>query len=83
MENPIAAAEDATVKKYTAADSFYSVEGEIKELKELLPEIQEKIQDMMDYKAEVRPCDCIEETRKMLRAMMVQERNLCVVECQS
>ncbi|KAL0893285.1 hypothetical protein ABMA27_014879 [Loxostege sticticalis] len=52
LENPAAATEDATVKKYTTADPFYSVEGEIKELKELLPEIQEKIQDMMDYKAE-------------------------------
>lgn len=53
LENPGAAAEDATVKKYTNADPFYSVEAELKELKELLPEIQEKIQDMMDYKAEV------------------------------
>ncbi|CAB3229825.1 unnamed protein product [Arctia plantaginis] len=52
LENPTTVSEDATVKKYTTADPFYSVEGEIKELKELLPEIQEKIQDMMDYKAE-------------------------------
>ncbi|XP_038211783.1 histone-binding protein N1/N2 [Zerene cesonia] len=52
LESPTAATEDATVKKYSSADPFYSVEGEIKELKELLPEIQEKIQDMMDYKAE-------------------------------
>lgn len=52
LENPAAVAEDAIVKKYSAADPFYSVEAEIKELKELLPEIQEKIQDMMDYKAE-------------------------------
>ncbi|XP_068631535.1 protein HGV2 [Battus philenor] len=52
LENPSAATEDATVKKYSSADPFYSIEGEIKELKELLPEIQEKIQDMMDYKAE-------------------------------
>ncbi|CAH2106174.1 unnamed protein product [Euphydryas editha] len=53
LENPSAAAEDATVKKYTNADPLYSVEAELKELKELLPEIQEKIQDMMDYKAEM------------------------------
>ncbi|CAH0667111.1 unnamed protein product [Chilo suppressalis] len=52
LENPEAATDDATVKKFKASDPFYSVEGEIKELKELLPEIQEKIQDMMDYKAE-------------------------------
>ncbi|XP_059048567.1 histone-binding protein N1/N2 [Achroia grisella] len=52
LENPAAVTEDATVKKFATADPFYSVEGEIKELKELLPEIQEKIQDMMDYKAE-------------------------------
>ncbi|CAG4990627.1 unnamed protein product [Colias eurytheme] len=50
LESPTAT-DDATVKKYSA-DPLYSVEGEIKELKELLPEIQEKIQDMMDYKAE-------------------------------
>lgn len=82
LENPAAATEDATVKKYTTADPFYSVEGEIKELKELLPEIQEKIQDMMDYKAEVRPCECLEETRKMLRDMILKEKNLNVkCEC--
>uniref|UniRef100_A0A2H1VJI6 SFRICE_014541 n=1 Tax=Spodoptera frugiperda TaxID=7108 RepID=A0A2H1VJI6_SPOFR len=52
LENPATVTEDATVKKFSTADPFYSVEGEIKELKELLPEIQEKIQDMMDYKAE-------------------------------
>ncbi|XP_013143653.1 PREDICTED: protein HGV2 [Papilio polytes] len=44
--------DDATIKKYKLNDPFYSIEAEIKELKELLPEIQEKIQDMMDYKAE-------------------------------
>ncbi|XP_046143545.1 histone-binding protein N1/N2 [Osmia bicornis bicornis] len=33
-------------------DSFYTVEGEIQELKELLPEIQEKISDMKDFKQE-------------------------------
>ncbi|XP_032522763.2 protein HGV2 [Danaus plexippus] len=52
LENPKTVSECATVKKYATTDPFYSVEGEIKELKELLPEIQEKIQDMMDYKAE-------------------------------
>lgn len=81
LENP-SSADDATVKKHTTTDPHYTVEAEIKELKELLPEIQEKIQDMMDYKAEVRPCDCVEETRKMLRGMMVKEQNLCQVQCQ-
>ncbi|XP_048482678.1 nuclear autoantigenic sperm protein [Plutella xylostella] len=52
LENPTAAKDDATVKKYSANDPFYTVDGEIKELKELLPEIREKIHDMMDYKAE-------------------------------
>lgn len=33
-------------------DTFYTVEGEISELKELLPEIQEKINDMKDFKEE-------------------------------
>lgn len=33
-------------------DPFYTVEGEIKELKELLPEIEEKISDMKDAKQE-------------------------------
>lgn len=33
-------------------DPFYTIEGEIKELKELLPEIQEKIVDMKDFKQE-------------------------------
>ncbi|KAH0546682.1 nuclear autoantigenic sperm protein [Cotesia glomerata] len=33
-------------------DPFYTVENEIKELKELLPEIQEKITDMTDFKQE-------------------------------
>lgn len=83
LENPAAVAKDATVKKYTSADPLYSVEGEIKELKELLPEIQEKIQDMMDYKAEVRPCDCVEETRKMLRNMFLKEKTYCHVEYES
>ncbi|CAH0701085.1 unnamed protein product [Spodoptera exigua] len=83
LENPAAVTEDATVKKFSTADPFYSVEGEIKELKELLPEIQEKIQDMMDYKAEVRPCDCIEVTRKMLRNMIIKERSQCQLECQA
>lgn len=82
LENPSLATNDATVKKYSGKDPFYSVEGEIKELKELLPEIREKIQDMMDYKTEVRPCDCIEETRKMLRDMLSFEKNRCFVECQ-
>ncbi|XP_063362321.1 histone-binding protein N1/N2 isoform X2 [Cydia amplana] len=54
LENPAAVKDDATVKKHSTSDPFYSVEGEIKELKELLPEIQEKIQDMMDYKTETK-----------------------------
>lgn len=83
LENPAAVKDDATVKKYSTSDPFYSVEGEIKELKELLPEIQEKIQDMMDYKTEVRPCDCLEETRKMLRDLIVKEKTRCAVDCQS
>ncbi|KAK2576346.1 hypothetical protein KPH14_005703 [Odynerus spinipes] len=33
-------------------DPFYTVEGEIQELKDLLPEIQEKITDMKDFKQE-------------------------------
>lgn len=33
-------------------DPFYSVEGEIAELKELLPEIRDKIADMKEYKQE-------------------------------
>lgn len=33
-------------------DPFYTIEGEIKELKELLPEIGEKISDMKDAKQE-------------------------------
>ncbi|XP_026728941.1 nuclear autoantigenic sperm protein [Trichoplusia ni] len=41
---------DASLKKLGSEPN--SIESEIKELKELLPEIQEKIQDMMDYKAE-------------------------------
>ncbi|XP_052740184.1 nuclear autoantigenic sperm protein [Bicyclus anynana] len=52
LENPSSVTDDATVKKYSNSDPLYTVEGEIKELKELLPEIQEKIQDMMDYKTE-------------------------------
>ncbi|XP_061713076.1 histone-binding protein N1/N2 [Cydia pomonella] len=54
LENPATVKDDAIVKKHSTADPFYSVEGEIKELKELLPEIQEKIQDMMDYKTETK-----------------------------
>ncbi|XP_047994903.1 histone-binding protein N1/N2 [Leguminivora glycinivorella] len=54
LENPAAVKDDATVKKHSTADPLYSIEAEIKELKELLPEIQEKIQDMMDYKTETK-----------------------------
>lgn len=64
---------DTVDKKFNSVESLYSVEGEIKELKELLPEIQEKIQDTMDYKAEVRPCVCVEDIRQRLRDMLVRE----------
>ncbi|GBP37209.1 Protein HGV2 [Eumeta japonica] len=52
LENPEAVANDSTIKEISKQNPFYTVQGEIKELKELLPEIQEKIQDMLDYKAE-------------------------------
>lgn len=80
LESP-ASGDDASVRKHST-DPHCTAEAEIKELKELLPEIQEKIQDMMDYKAEVRPCDCVEETRKMLRGMILKEQNRCQVQCQ-
>ncbi|KAJ2937882.1 hypothetical protein O0L34_g18704 [Tuta absoluta] len=83
LESPARASADYTVHQYSSADPGYSVQGEIDELKGLLPEIQEKIQDMMEYKAEVRPCDCLEDTRRLLRGMMLQERNRCVVDCQA
>lgn len=73
---------DASLKKLGSVDPN-SIESEIKELKELLPEIQEKIQDMMDYKAEVRPCECIEDTRKMLLNMIIKEQTRCQLECHS
>lgn len=60
------ASDDETVKKNLSVDPFYTIEGEIKELTELLPEIREKIQDTIDYKAEVRKCDCGEKVRKIL-----------------
>lgn len=81
LEN-VGAAENPTIKKYVSTDPLYSIEGEIKELKELLPEIHEKIQDMMDYKAEVRPCDCLEDTRRMLRGLILKERERCTVNVQ-
>nr|CAD7257835.1 unnamed protein product [Timema shepardi]CAD7567524.1 unnamed protein product [Timema californicum] len=46
-------------------DPFYSIEGEIKELNELLPEINEKISDMQDFK---------KETMKSLLAEMVKAK---------
>ncbi|XP_015191044.1 PREDICTED: histone-binding protein N1/N2-like isoform X2 [Polistes dominula] len=43
-------------------DPFYSIEGEIQELKDLLPEIQEKITDMQDFKNEA--CKLVIENLK-------------------
>ena len=45
---------EETKEPTKSEDPFYSVEGEIKELKELLPAIQEKITDMKDFKAETK-----------------------------
>ncbi|XP_011055118.1 PREDICTED: nuclear autoantigenic sperm protein isoform X2 [Acromyrmex echinatior] len=44
-------------------DPFYTVEGEIKELQELLPEIQEKITDINDLKKEANVLKEIKEER--------------------
>lgn len=44
-------------------DPFYTVEGEIKELQELLPEIQEKIADIKDLKKEANVLKEIKEER--------------------
>ncbi|XP_046824600.1 histone-binding protein N1/N2 [Vespa crabro] len=43
-------------------DPFYTVEGEIQELKDLLPEIREKITDMQDFKQEA--CKLVIESLK-------------------
>ncbi|XP_050683549.1 nuclear autoantigenic sperm protein [Leptidea sinapis] len=66
LENSSAASTDATVKKYSLADPTYSVESEIKELKELLPEIQMKIQDTLDYQTET-----MERVRKALSSTKI------------
>lgn len=65
------ASEDETVKKNLSVDPFYTIESEIKELTELLPEIREKIQDTIDYKAEVSKCDCGEKVRKILDKLAI------------
>ncbi|XP_077291366.1 nuclear autoantigenic sperm protein [Arctopsyche grandis] len=52
LQTPSIAADNADIKKHLSSDPFYSIDGEIKELTELLPEIKEKVQDMIDYKAE-------------------------------
>lgn len=44
-------------------DPFYTVEGEIKELQDLLPEIQEKIADIKDMKKEAGVLKEIKEER--------------------
>ncbi|CAL1674044.1 unnamed protein product [Lasius platythorax] len=44
-------------------DPFYTIEGEIKELQELLPEIQEKIADIKDMKKEADVIKEIKEER--------------------
>lgn len=44
-------------------DPFYTVEGEIKELQDLLPEIQEKIADIKDMKKEAGVLQEIKEER--------------------
>lgn len=41
---------ESTTEQPTTEDPFYTVAGEIKELKELLPEIHDKIADMRDFK---------------------------------
>ncbi|XP_067004089.2 protein HGV2 isoform X2 [Anabrus simplex] len=42
----------------TKLDPFYSLDGEIKELKSLLPEMQDKVTDMEDFKKETMKALC-------------------------
>lgn len=41
---------ESTTEPANSEDPFYTIAGEIKELKELLPEIHDKIADMRDFK---------------------------------
>lgn len=43
---------ESTKEPAKTDDPFYTIEGEISELRQLLPEIQEKIADMKDFKQE-------------------------------
>ncbi|KAK3911973.1 Nuclear autoantigenic sperm protein [Frankliniella fusca] len=45
-------AEPTSENNESSDDPFYTIEGEIEELKALLPEIKEKVSDMQDFKKE-------------------------------
>lgn len=53
---------EAIIEPPKTDDPFYTVEGEIQELKDLLPEIREKITDMQDFKQEA--CKLVIESLK-------------------
>lgn len=78
LKTPSISAENAEIKKHLSSDPFYSIEGEIKELTELLPEIKEKVQDMIDYKAEVRRCDCTDRIKKILKKLSITNS---IIQC--
>ncbi|XP_043280072.1 protein HGV2 [Venturia canescens] len=52
LETRIKQLENTPEPTVKSDDPFYSIEGEIRELRELLPAIQEKIVDMKDFKQE-------------------------------